>query len=213
MLPVCSALIALIVIIVFLVLFGLKKNHQNQHSTNSICDALSTADHHLSQPSLLHLNNCQQQNALQHVTHYTLSHHANHQNGNGGGGGQLTKNDPVLNGMLNSNMLISNGTNNNKLIYEANLNQSSNNAALHLQNTNDSIANSIYCPSPYATRQISYFFQDNPITNPISNCFLSMNTPNELANNSLNQKTIQKNCNLNHENCYDLPTLKVGLNF
>lgn len=192
MLPVCSALIALIVIIVFLVLFGLKRN-QNQHSTNSICDALSTGDHHLSQPSLLHLNN-QQQNALQHVAHYTLSHHAN-QNGQING-----KNDPIINSML-----ISNGTN-NKLIYEANLNQS-NNAALHLQN-NDSISNSIYCPSPYAR---TYFFQDNPIVNnPISNCFLMTN---ELATTNLSQKTLQKANNLNHhdnQNCYDMPMLKVS---
>lgn len=182
MLPVCSALIALIVIIVFLVLFGLKRN-QTEHSANSICDALSTTDHHLSQPSLLHLNN--QQNALQHVAHYTLSHH--NQNG------QLTKNDPVINSML-----ISNGTN-NKLIYEPSLNQS-NNAAMHLQN-NDSISNSIYCPSPYATTRVSYFFQDNPIAN--GNCFL-MTAPNELAN-SLGQKTFHKNA----ENCYDMPMLKV----
>lgn len=188
MLPVCSALIALIVIIVFLVLFGLKRN-QSQHG-NSICDALSTADHHLSQPSLLHLNN--QQNALQHVAHYTLSHHAN-QNG------ALSKNDPIINSML-----ISNGTN-NKLIYEANLNQT-NNAAMHLQ-ANDSISNSIYTQSPYSTRQISYFFQDNPI----GNCFL-MSTPNELAN-GLNQKTLQKGVNGNHDKCYDhydMPMLKVN---
>lgn len=185
MLPICSALIALIVIIVFLVLFGLKRN-QNQHGANSICD-LSTGDHHLSQPSLLHLGN--QQNALQHVAHYTLSHHANQNN--------QCKNDPILNSML-----ISNGTN-NKLIYEANLNQP--NAAMHQQN-NDSISNSIYTQSPYSTRQISYFFQDNPI----SNCFL-MSTPNELATNNLGQKTLQKNLNvnLNHENCYDMPMLKV----
>lgn len=189
MLPVCSALIALIVIIVFLVLFGLKRNQTEHNSHNSICDALSTTDHHLSQPNLLHLNN---QNALQHVAHYTLSHHAN-QNG------QLTsKNDPIINSML-----ISNGTN-NKLIYEANLNQSTNTPSIHLQ-ANDSISNSIYCPSPYATTRVSYYFQDNNPMNPMGNCFLMQNAPNELSNN-IGQKNLQKN----GENCYDMPMLKVS---
>jgi hypothetical protein len=124
----------------------------------------------------------------------------------GPNGGRTAKNDPILNSLLYGSQSACG----KQLLYEtANAAQSaaaancynpySAGAPMNEQQANAQQFASFYCPSPYASTRLSYFFQDNPLTR------ISIAG----AGGQLATYTKSTKCSA-QENSYDMPLLKVS---